>query len=88
MSGVVSENCLPLSHVVAHSFLIQGDTKYSIKKNSFVIGIGNCNFIAIAVFLVILHLSLRKSTYDLESGVILIYKLSRCCKPLCNSSFV
>ena len=41
MGGVkVSENCLPLSHVVAHSFLIQGDTKYSIKKNSFVIGIG------------------------------------------------
>lgn len=40
-SHQVSDNRIPSSHVMAHSFLTQGDTKYSIRKNSFCIGIGH-----------------------------------------------
>jgi len=34
------KSCLPLSHLAAHSFLEKGDEKFSIRKNSFIIGIG------------------------------------------------
>lgn len=39
-SNTDMKSCLPLSQLAAHSFLQKGDEKFSIRKNSFIIGIG------------------------------------------------